>query len=214
MGPIVKSFSELILFLRDEALDTCSAESDVVDLHHRTAVVSLGEYAAIKISPRRNGDFHVRIIKHGRQEDLFPADYLVEKGGSVKVQRGSPCSPGHRRLSSESRMSGGGKYDFEVHVDAKYTELLNAIDWNDESLSGRDSETTLRPEDDDGIKGLPALRTGIFIKSDNGEVREYTNDKVELKILDFDVVDQNGDGVFEPGDLIRIENITIQNIGN
>jgi hypothetical protein len=214
MGPIVKSFSELVLFLRDEALDSCSAESDVVDLHHRTAVVSLGEYAAIKISPRRNGDIHVRIIKHGRQEDLFPADYLVEKGGSIRVQRDGSCSPGHRRLSSESRMSGGGKYDFEVHVDAKYTELLNAIDWNDESLSGRDSETTLRPEDDDGIKGLPALRTGIFIKSDNGEVREYTNDKVELRILDFDVVDQNGDGIFEPGDLIRIENITIQNIGN
>jgi hypothetical protein len=220
MGPVVKSFSELILLLRDEALDSLDSAVEDDDIHHhRNALVSLGEYAAIKISPRRNGDIHVRIIKHGRQEDLFPADYLVEKGGSIRVQRYPPppsssSSEGHKRLSSDSRISGGGKYDFEVHVDVKYTELLNAIDWNDESLSGRDSETTLRLEDDvDGIKGLPALRTGIFIKGDNGEVREYTNDKVELKILDFEVVDQNGDDVFEPGDLIRVENITIQNLG-
>ena len=214
MGPIVKSFSELVLLLRDEALD--SLDSPAEDTHHRSAIVSLGEYAAIKISPRRNGDIHVRIIKHGRQEDLFPADYLVEKGGSIRVQRyPSKSTAGDgKRLSSDSRLSGGGgKYDFEVHVGAKYTELLNAIDWNDESLSGRDSETTLRPEDEEGVKGLPALRTGIFIKGDNGEVREYTNDKVELKVLDFDVVDQNGDDIFEPGDLIRVQNITIQNLG-
>ena len=215
MGPVVKSFPELILLLRDEALDDITSTDDDTLQHHRSANVSLGEYAAIKISPRRNGDMHVRIIKHGRQEDLFPADYLVEKGGSIRVQRYPSLNAGlKRRLSSESRMSGGGKYDFEVHVDSRHTELLNAIDWNDESLSGKNSETTLRPEDDDaGVEGVKALRTGIFIKGENGEVREYTNDKVELKILDFEVVDQNGDDIFEPGELIRVENITIQNMG-
>jgi hypothetical protein len=219
MGPVVKSFSELVLSLRDESLELPQVEGGAggdADLLNRSVTVALGEYAAIKISPRRNGDIHVRVIKHGRVEDLFPADYLVEKGGSIRVQHDYQRLGSQRNSLVGSTVAGAGKYDFEVHVDAKHLDLLQAIDWADPNLSSRSSATTLQADDEGESKKQPvpaALRTGIFIKSENGEIREYTNERVEIKILDFDVVDENRDGIFEPGDLIRVENIKVQNLG-
>lgn len=218
MGPVVKSFSELVLLLRDESLELPHVEGGaggVEDHQKRSVRVALGEYAAIKISPRRNGDIHVRVIKHGRVEDLFPADYLVEKSGSIRVQHHFQHLGNQRNSVAGSTSSGSGKYDFEVHVDAKHLSLLRTIDWEDSSLSSRSSATTLQNENEGEPKKehVPALRTGIFIKSESGEVREYTNERVEIKVLDFDVVDENGDGIFEPGDLIKVVNIKVQNLG-
>ena len=215
MGPVVKSYSDLILLLSHDPLlleppsaargDAASGNSGL----DNALIVPLGGYAAIKLSPRRNGDIHVRVVKHGRNEDLFPADFIVERGGHIRVQQYRLS----KRLSIE-RANVGNKYDLEVHVDARHIELLRTVDWSAQTLSGRSSATTLLPEDEvDGKDSYQELRTGIFVKSDGGEVREYTNDSVELKIIDFDVVDENADGIFEPGDFIRIHNITVQNSG-
>jgi hypothetical protein len=217
MGPVVKSFSQLVLLLRDESLELPHVESGaggVADLQNRSVTVALGEHAAIKMSPGKNGDIHVRVTKHGRVEDLFPADYLVEKGGSIRVQHQFQNHDNHRNSVAGSTSSGAGKYDFEVHVDAKHVALLRVIDWEESNLSSRSSATTLQNENEGGAvkESVPALRTAIFVKSDNGENRLYTNERVELKVLDFDVVDENGDGIFEPGDLIRVENIKVQNL--
>jgi hypothetical protein len=132
MGPVVKSFSELVLLLRDESLELPQVQGGAggdADLLNRSVIVALGEYAAIKISPRRNGEIHVRVTKHGRVEDLFPADYLVEKGGSIRVQHDYQQLGSQRNSVAGSTVAGGGKYDFEVHVDAKHLALLQAIDW-------------------------------------------------------------------------------------
>lgn len=37
--------------------------------------------------------------------------------------------------------------------------------------------------------------------------------KFEFQLLDFDVVDENDDGVFEPGECVIIKNIRIKNSG-
>jgi hypothetical protein len=82
----------------------------------------------------------------------------------------------------------GIKYDLEIHVEIQNTALLQYVKWDTE------------------------VRTGIFIRNGR-DIREYTNDKIELRVLDFDVVDENGDGIFEPGQMFRVENIKVQNFG-
>jgi hypothetical protein len=190
MAPVAKPCSNLVLQLNGPQ------ESEYASLDQDPAVVELGDFAAIKIAPTQTGDIHIRIVKHGRLEDLFPADFVVHRGGRIRAQQ---------HVGKEKAIQ-FGKYDFEIHVDEEWSHLLEAIDWMNETSTGRDSTTTLVPEND------TALRTGIFIKS-NGEVREYTNDKIHLRILDFDIIDEDDDGVFEPGDFIRIENIKVANIG-
>jgi hypothetical protein len=156
-------------------------------------IVDVGTFAAIRLIPTRTGDILVRILKHGRVEDLFPADYIVKGEGCI-------------RAYSLKNSAYFGKYDFEVYVDEEFSYLLQRVDWLDKGATGRDSMTTLVAENN-------SLRTGIFIKSPNGKVQEYTNDRVDFKIVDFDVVDDDGDGVFEPGSFVRVENIKIANVG-
>ena len=57
------------------------------------------------------------------------------------------------------------------------------------------------------------MRTGIFVKSERGDVKEYTNDRVELEVVEFEIYDEDGDGIFEPGGMIRVENIKVRNFG-
>ena len=166
--------------------------------------VCLGDSAAIKLFPARNGGTFVRVIKHRRSEDLFPAEFVVERRGAIRV---------HRHHSKRGSIV-SGRYDFEVHVDAEYTELLQVIDWGCQSLSEHSSLTTLCPENDVACEDLSRnLRTGIFIKYENGDVREYTNDKIELRVVSYDVVDENGTGIFEPGEFFRVKNVKIRNMG-
>ena len=193
--PKVRLYTELIILLRDETIDEVP---EWITPQNSTTIISLGEFAAIKLSPLEFG-IHVRILKHGRSQDLFPADYILDHAGRIRITKPLPCLPC------------GGKYDFEVHVDEVSTELLRTIDWEDCALrSWRSSVTTLRSVES-GRTGN--LRTGIFVIPERGTVKEYTNDRVELEVVDFDVYDEGGDGVFEPGDIIRVENIKIRNFG-
>lgn len=206
MGPVAKRYSELILLLDvDQEIGVCPSPS-ISGVDQYSHCVCLGEYAAIKIRPHFRGDIHVRIIKHGKDEDLFPADYIVERGGFIRVQ--------HQFSKIQRRISMGKLYDFEVHIDVQHTELLTAIDWN-YTVSESGSSTTLTGDDmclTD--RSLASLRTAIFVKGENGEVREYTNDRVDLEVVDFDVHDENRDGIFEPGEMISLENIRIRNLGS
>lgn len=193
--PKVKLYTELILLLHDETIDEIPAW---VTPQNGTKIISLGDFAAIKLSRLQYG-IYVRILKHGQSEDLFPADYILHETGRIRISKTYPCQPC------------GGKYDFEVHVDEVCAELLRTIDWDDQALrSWRSSATTLKSVES-GRCG--SLRTGIFVKSERGDVKEYTNDRVELEVVEFEIYDEDGDGIFEPGEIIRVENIKIRNFG-
>ena len=142
-------------------------------------IVALGRFATIKLAPFPYGGIHVRIVKHGNANDLFPAEFLVSQGGLIQVS-GTPINPDYRT---------GVKYDLEIHVDIQHAELLQFVRWNEN------------------------LRTGIFVRNGKWDIREYTNDKIELRVLDFEVLNGNLDGVFEPGGSFRIRNIKVQNLG-
>lgn len=187
--------------LRDDDLDSEDQASDVDE--HEKLTVCLGDAGAIKLFPCPNAGAYVRVFKHRRSEDLFPSDFIVESGGIVRVHN----------VPSKRDFIGAGQYHFEVHVDEANSELLQVIDWNFQSFDGRSSQTTLCPEIDTDFDSFHSLRTGIFIKSETGNVREYTNDRIELRVVSFEVVDENGDGIFEPGGFIRVENIKVKNLG-
>ncbi|KAL8673302.1 MAG: hypothetical protein Q9168_002264 [Polycauliona sp. 1 TL-2023] len=73
--------------------------------------------------------------------------------------------------------------------------------------SGRAPATPLHPGQD-GLDGT----VGLLVRQDNGTVSTY--DAIfEFQLLGFDVVDENGDGVFEPGECAIIRNIRIKNSG-
>ena len=193
--PKVKLYTELILLLRDETIDEIPAW---ITPQNNTKIISLGDFAAIKLSRLQHG-IYVRILKHGQSEDLFPADYILHSTGRIRISKPYPCKPC------------GGKYDFEVHVDEVCAELLKTIDWEDQALrSWRSSATTLKSVES-GRWGN--LRTGIFVKSERGDVKEYTNDRVELEVVEFEIYDEDGGGIFEPGGIIRVENIKVRNFG-
>lgn len=193
--PKVKLYTELILLLSDETIDEIPAW---ITPQNNTKIISLGDFAAIKLSRLQYG-IYVRILKHGQSEDLFPADYILHETGRIRISKPYPCKPCC------------GKYDLEVHVDEVCAELLKTIDWEDQALrSWRSSATTLKSVES-GRWGN--LRTGIFVKSERGDVKEYTNDRVELEVVEFEIYDEDGDGIFEPGGIIRVENIKVRNFG-
>jgi hypothetical protein len=193
--PKVRLYTELIILLRDETIDEVP---EWITPQNSTSIISLGEFAAIKLSPLQCG-IHVRILKHSCSQDLFPAEYILHHTGRIRISKPLPCLPC------------GGKYDFEVYVDEVCAELLRTIDWDDRALmSWRSSVTTLKSVES---VNMANLRTGIFVIPERGAVKEYTNDRVELEVVDFEVYDEGGDGVFEPGDIIRVENIKIRNLG-
>lgn len=73
--------------------------------------------------------------------------------------------------------------------------------------SGLSPAAPLKP----GQDGLPGT-VGILVRHDDGSLSTY-NSKFEFQLLGFDVVDENGDGVFEPGECVIIKNIRIKNSG-
>jgi hypothetical protein len=198
MRPLNKSScSEIhILLSPDEDLDPPLSTSSSATSLDPIAHVSVGPFAAIKLSPGRTGEVYLRILKHARQEDLFPAEYILRPQGRLLLRRvGTARAP--------------GKYDVEVHVEGRYIELLRVVEWGQgRSISGRSSVTTLVPEEAEA-----EIRTGIFVRGEGGEVKEYTNDKIDLRVLDFEVVDSNQDEVFEPGAFFLVKNIRVQNLG-
>ena len=72
---------------------------------------------------------------------------------------------------------------------------------------GRIPIASLRPGQD-GLAGT----VGILLRNDDGSFSTY-DQKFEYQLLDFDVVDENNDGIFEPGECMIIKNIRIKNSG-
>ena len=59
-----------------------------------------------------------------------------------------------------------------------------------------------------GVAGKATFR----VRNRGGPDQEYTS-LYQLELLDFDVEDENGDGIFEPGEHLFIRRIRIQNTG-
>lgn len=62
-----------------------------------------------------------------------------------------------------------------------------------------------------GVDGLPGNVTIVVHRSD-GSQQEYSS-LYCLELIDFDVEDENGDGIFEPGEHLFIRRITVRNSG-
>ncbi|MCJ1432774.1 hypothetical protein MMC27_002131 [Xylographa pallens] len=81
------------------------------------------------------------------------------------------------------------------------------------ALDGRDGEpgvrvmTTLFP----GANGQDGS-VNVVVRSEDGSVQIYTS-LYKLELLDFEVEDENGDGIFEPGEHVLIRRIRIKNSG-
>jgi hypothetical protein len=52
----------------------------------------------------------------------------------------------------------------------------------------------------------------ILVRHDDGSVSSYQS-HFEFQLIDFEVVDENDDGIFEPGECAIIKNITVKNTG-
>lgn len=52
----------------------------------------------------------------------------------------------------------------------------------------------------------------IKVKSSNGMESIYP-DKYHITVVSFELVDENGDGINEPGEHIIVRNICVQNLG-
>ena len=52
----------------------------------------------------------------------------------------------------------------------------------------------------------------IVVRSRDGGEQEYPS-RYNLELVDFDIEDENGDGVFEPGEHIMVKRIRIRNTG-
>jgi len=62
-----------------------------------------------------------------------------------------------------------------------------------------------------GLDGQPGEAT-IIVTSKTGQPRSYRS-RFQLELVDFDVEDENEDGVFEPGEHLFIRRIRIKNTG-
>lgn len=52
----------------------------------------------------------------------------------------------------------------------------------------------------------------IIVRSCDGGEQEYPS-RYNLELVDFDIEDENGDGIFEPGEHIMVKRIRIRNTG-
>ena len=70
------------------------------------------------------------------------------------------------------------------------------------------------PMQDTLLRGTPGAdgRAQIIVRHPNGDRPRY--DKCyDLQLVDFDLEDENGDGIFEPGERAIVRRITIKNAG-
>ncbi|KAI0420609.1 hypothetical protein F5X98DRAFT_331382 [Xylaria grammica] len=79
-----------------------------------------------------------------------------------------------------------------------------------DGLDGR-SGTPITSVLQNGVGGLQGNLT-IVVQKPDGSRQEYSS-LYSLALTDFDVEDENGDGIFEPGEHLFIRRITIQNSG-
>ena len=62
-----------------------------------------------------------------------------------------------------------------------------------------------------GATGQEGTAT-IVVRMSDGRLQEYTS-KYRLELMDFDIEDENGDGIFEPGEYIYVRRIRVRNNG-
>jgi hypothetical protein len=62
-----------------------------------------------------------------------------------------------------------------------------------------------------GTNGAPGSARIVVSKS-NGETNTYSS-KFNFDLRDFDIVDENQDGIFEPGECVIIHNVRVRNSG-
>lgn len=62
-----------------------------------------------------------------------------------------------------------------------------------------------------GVGGNPGS-TQVTVIRNNGTEATYPT-RYNLKVVSFDVVDENDDGIFEPGEHLLVKNIRVQNTG-
>jgi len=73
--------------------------------------------------------------------------------------------------------------------------------------SGRAPTAALEPGRD-GLDGTAA----ILVRNGDGSISRYDS-RFEFQLLDFEVLDENDDGIFEPGECVIIKNFRIKNTG-
>jgi hypothetical protein len=80
-------------------------------------------------------------------------------------------------------------------------------------LDGTDGRTGASITDTlvSGRDGHDGIAT-IHVRHDDGTHHEYGS-KYELELVDFAVEDENGDGIFEPGEHVFIRRVRIRNTG-
>ncbi|OCL06100.1 hypothetical protein AOQ84DRAFT_366097, partial [Glonium stellatum] len=88
----------------------------------------------------------------------------------------------------------------------------------------KDFQRVSGPDGENGLEGTPVvttLRNGadgrsgsvtIAVYNDNGEENLYRS-AYNLELVGFDVEDENGDGIFEPGEHLFIKRIVVRNSG-
>ena len=88
----------------------------------------------------------------------------------------------------------------------------------------KDFQRVAAPDGEAGLDGTPVvttLRKGadghsgsvtIVVYNDNGEENLYRS-VYNLELVDFDIEDENGDGIFEPGEHLFIKRIKVRNTG-
>lgn len=54
----------------------------------------------------------------------------------------------------------------------------------------------------------------ITVVTDDGGVAATFSRRYEIVVIDFDVTDENDDGIFEPGEHLIVKNIRVQNSGS
>ena len=85
-------------------------------------------------------------------------------------------------------------------------ERVPGLDGRD-GMPGARRTTPLFP----GTAGEEGTAT-IFVRMPDGRQQEYTS-KYRLELIDFDIEDENGDGIFEPGEYIYVRRIRVRNNG-
>ena len=93
-----------------------------------------------------------------------------------------------------------------VPIDATFTRHKGPV--GREGQSGNKIMTPLVP----GLPGQNGRVSIIVVSSSDGSHTEYGS-KFKLELLDFEVEDENGDGIFEPGEHVLIKRIRIRNTG-
>jgi len=62
-----------------------------------------------------------------------------------------------------------------------------------------------------GVVGIPGSATIVVNKGDETQERYFS--LYQLELVEFDVEDENGDSIFEPGEHVFVRRITVKNTG-